>query len=713
MWHPDDPQAIPSNPPQGQVANQIFTSFHENLKAHEKQLLSVRKKAARQRRLDDPRLLFRDLKGERAEPVETLVEGPSAVVAEVDEANGSAVLVGETQWCPHDLFLVGQTPVEIHHAEPDCLFGDVRQVKTGDVIQQRKCLGSLPQLFEAFSQEWSKRWVKFDHLLPGRWDGLIQTFPSFDHAPMQLEAISVAEWRRAVKLKPARSAVGPDGVSRADLLRLPDSLVASLIRLYTEAETSGRWPKQMLLGIVSALAKSPSAAHVSHYRPITIYSMAYRVWASLRARQVLRFLQDKVPADLVGGMPHKGASAIWWSLQADIEEAFANEELLVGVSVDVCKAFNALPRVPVLAMAIRAGLPRALVTAWSGALCANTRRFNIRGSLGPEVPSCVGFPEGDAMSVVAMCLTDIALHGFVQRQAPMARMISFVDDWQATGGTTAEVVQAYHAVEQFATLWDLELDALKCTAWATQANARASLRSEGLRVVHAIRDLGGHLSVSLQHTNATAVARMRSMEPIWARMAASPAPYRQKVRALVSAAWPKALHGCTIVSIADKHFQTLRSGANPLLYLSCVEHPSSDPGFVALVNGFKDLRSHGFPARFAQQAAEALRKPRLPSAGPVAVLLGRCHQAAIAWDVESGMFQDMWGTFCPFQVSPQELSIRLSAQWQRGVLQQVSRRKGFEGADQIDPALTRRLRKGLPGDKEAVLRVALGGAFFT
>ena len=122
---------------------------------------------------------------------------------------------------------------------------------------------------------------------------------------MNLEPISAAEWRNAVRKKPSKAGVGPDGVSRADLLRLPEILVQRMIAIYSEAETSSRWPKHIVLGVVSALTRSQDASRVGQYRPITVFSISFRVSTSTRARQVLRFFKNLVPGDLVGGKPNQ------------------------------------------------------------------------------------------------------------------------------------------------------------------------------------------------------------------------------------------------------------------------------------------------------------------------------------------------------------------------------------------------------------------------
>ena len=96
-----------------------------------------------------------------------------------------------------------------------------------------------------------------------------------------------------------------------------------------------------------------------------------------------------------------------------------------------------------------------------------------------------------------------------------------------------------------------------------------------------------------------------------------------------------AEYGASILSLATKHVQGLRSGAmrgigaqkpgaNPLLHLSCVEHPSADPGFSALLSWLKELGT-------GLSLVRRMRLPRLPIP-LLAFLLDRCHQVAITWD---------------------------------------------------------------------------------
>ena len=106
------------------------------------------------------------------------------------------------------------------------------------------------------------------------------------------------------------------------------------------------------------------------------------------------------------------------------------------------------------------------------------------------------------MSVVAMTLTDVALQAYVSKQTPGASISTYMDDWKSTAGGTAELVAAVQATERFAVLWDLQVDVSKTVAWGTSRALRRELRSAGLPVALASRDLGGQASSTQGRSNS-------------------------------------------------------------------------------------------------------------------------------------------------------------------------------------------------------------------
>ena len=67
-------------------------------------------------------------------------------------------------------------------------------------------------------------------------------------------------------------------------------------------------------------------------------------------------------------LPHRSAQQVWYAMQLQVETTRMHGGSLYGISADLRKAFNLIPRLPILACSIKLGLPIRLVRAWTGAL---------------------------------------------------------------------------------------------------------------------------------------------------------------------------------------------------------------------------------------------------------------------------------------------------------------------------------------------------------
>ena len=93
----------------------------------------------------------------------------------------------------------------------------------------------------------------------------------------------------------------------------------------------------MTTGIVSSLEKHPGALTTKGFRPT-------RVWSSVRARDFLRAFQVGAPEGLLGGIPARQSRSIWYELALLLEQCHPTREANVGITVDLVKAFNTIPR---------------------------------------------------------------------------------------------------------------------------------------------------------------------------------------------------------------------------------------------------------------------------------------------------------------------------------------------------------------------------------
>ena len=97
-------------------------------------------------------------------------------------------------------------------------------------------------------------------------------------------------------------------------------------------------------------------------------------------------------------------------------------------------------------------------------------------------------------------------------------------------------------LDRFVQAVDLQLDPKKTYTWSITSEGRQRLKTQGFAVVLSAKNLGAHVQMSRKHTNASLMDRVNSMAPIWPRLRLSACRYKTKVRALLVAAWPRALH---------------------------------------------------------------------------------------------------------------------------------------------------------------------------
>ena len=120
-------------------------------------------------------------------------------------------------------------------------------------------------------------------------------------------------------------------------------------------------------------------------RPVTIYAILYRLWLSTRARAALRHLEQYCDFAMYGFLPGREAAQYFHEQQATVEICLQTRENRTGWCSDLEKCFNSLARYPIILLGRHLGLPVQWLTAWLSFLGGNTRRFQIRGSLGSPI----------------------------------------------------------------------------------------------------------------------------------------------------------------------------------------------------------------------------------------------------------------------------------------------------------------------------------------
>ena len=587
-----DPGFVPSTMPDAAFAWRLCEVFSGEVRLLEHQLKQNRISHKKWVHDMDPNAIFRETRRAPPELVTSLLDHKRSCVAEVDPTDVAVVLDPPCLFDDTRPVQIGATVVPIIHATDTKLYlASITGLDEGQKVCQTTPVGALDALFAAFREQWQQRWCRHDGIPHTHWNELVDFARKFvPHHPLSYVPIGPDLLRAEVGRKKKQSATGLDGVTRLDLLQADQHTLQSLCNMLDRATTDGLWPRQVISGRVSSLAKTVNAAEVNQYRPITVFSLVYRCFSSVTARALLDWADGWAHPDVFGNRKGHQTGHLWRTLAADIQAAHDQGLPLSGITADIEKCYNCLPRYPILAIALHCGVSFPVVAAWSGALAGMERRFKIRDSFSGTCTTSTGLAEGCALSCFGMLLLDDVLHRYVHAMNPAVRVLSFVDNWDFLTFNAQASTQQMDLLLQFAALADLTVDRQKTFGWSTDASIRGVFRRMMIPVKHHAKDLGSHVAFSKQRTNRSITDRLADLESLWDRLRRSTANHRSKVRALRTVAWPRGLFGIASAPIgkaiwlkcrraATKALAASKPGVNPIVLLGLVD-PMPTPSWL-------------------------------------------------------------------------------------------------------------------------------------
>ncbi|CAE7221657.1 Pol, partial [Symbiodinium necroappetens] len=411
-----DSAVVPLTVPDATSARLIYEDFRGNFRRLESWYLHNRAKVLDAKYDHSLAQLYQELRDPAPEQVDTLQVTRDYAILATDTPGAQLHVERPLDLRGHSTWAVDGVPVALQTAEADVCTLACDVSESGQELEQVQTLSSVPDLHDEFVSLWAPRWQQHANASPSDWQRFLDFAAAYlPSHQFDLPDIDVPTWNKALRRFRPRAARGPDGWARDDLLHLPPARTAELLRFLRSLELEGKpWPKQLVVGFVCLLYKGNGRLDANGYRPICLFSIVYRTWAGIRARQVLLALRSIVPDGLFGFVPGREATELWYSVQLEVELSVLGGTRLLGLSTDVVKAFNSLPRVPLLTLAAQLGCPRRLLDPWCSFLEVNERRFMIRQQVSSAVTSTSGFPEGCPLSPVAMVFADWAYHAYLQ-----------------------------------------------------------------------------------------------------------------------------------------------------------------------------------------------------------------------------------------------------------------------------------------------------------
>ena len=721
----ETPSCLPSAPPCYPVALAIFHTFKACFEQFEH--WHLRQRGTLLKAKYDRNAIFHDLQPPKKPLLDLLELHHEYNIIASDPDTQQIQLDQPLDVRGHSRWFIDDLPVQllVDDDQPDiCVLTPFPDVGA-ESLSQSQTLSSPEVIHAELLNYWKQTWCSMAEVDSSVWARIVGFFQAFvPNLVLSVPPLTISMWKKGLRRFKKMAARGVDGIAPADLLALPDCWTSQLLLLLNRIEAGdSTWPTAILYGIVNLLAKDVDARTIPRFRPVVVFSVIYRAWASLRAKQLLHQLRRFMDCDAFGFVPGCEPSQLWLVLQSEIEVALQHDSSLAGLSVDLVRAFNFIPRQHSFVLAEHLGVPMTVRKPWQAFLQGCTRAFRIHDCLSECTTSTCGMPEGDALSVYAMVQLNFVWHLYMRQFAPSVRSLSFVDNLTLVTSDPAELAVGYSTLCSFFDLWNLQIDLDKSYCWSLHGADRLALRRFPMKVVLSAQELGGSLSFSKKINHGLQLARCNKLAHRWLRLERSPAPLILKLQALVSVFWPAALHGAngtvvgerlisTLRTRAMKHLGLNRAGVSPLLRLSLSPFPTADPGFWLIrstVFSFRRLLRKE-PLLFQLWSTFHRNYDGTMYAGPCTQLMVQLN--LLGWNVSPPWICDHDGCVLDFMaLSDTTLEQLLLEGWFQYVASQIALRQTMADLKGLDCYLACRLRKSLDAKQTSLLAALQSGAF--
>ena len=312
--------------------------------------------------------------------------------------------------------------------------------------------------------------------------------------------------------------------------------------------------------------------------------------------QVLKVWSLRLPPRVAGCLKQRSVVDLSYCVQTEIEASLCDRADLSGLSLDLRKAFNFLPRCPIGHTLAFLGVPEPVCQTWLACLRCVHRHFEVNGSLSPGLPSSTGAPEGDpVLAMLGVCFI------FVELLQGLVLVRTYMDNWTWSTDLPDCHGPALLILQDLTGSLCLEVDWKNTYVWGTEKTSQAWWREIGpaffpsgvtVPVLSHVKELGAFLQFSRRPHRKGFQNRVEDALARLGKLAKDPQIHRVKARVLQNGIWPfvftvttlQLLRGHAARAVAGNHHTISPHAA---LYFSPY---AQDPEVYVLCNHLRQLR---------------------------------------------------------------------------------------------------------------------------
>lgn len=719
------PVRIPDYPPDATVAVAIYEDFLANYRRYEHWQHSKRRASTAAKVASSSKTIFALTRKPPKASLDCLEDKYSQQITVIDtQANIVAVAEDFPIQSVHRWTLQGQPALV--KAVPQGYKIDCDLILcSGQELACFVTVSDISQIHIRLEKLWSPIWNRHKDVPPDRWKEIVDFGLGFlPQGTFNLPAVTSQDWHKAIHKFKLHAAAGPCGFTRSDVHHFQSHHVEQILELYQLVEKGTPWPHQCSTGLIHCLQKKSDRFSVEGFRPITVTSMLFRVYAGIRAGQLLYQLSQVTGHFQCGFARGRKSADVWFFVNICVELALQSQTPVHGFVADLTKAYNYLPRHPVFRVLQHCGVPRWFLSMWENYLLDFDRRFVVRKGVSSSISSVTGFPEGCPLSCVAMSCIDWLWHIWQSTRIPKALPISYVDNLESIAQDTSELFGSWNSLLSFCHSLDLVLDYGQSYAWSTSPVGRSELRSLGFKISYGDRDLGGQVCYSAQLRNKVLVDRINAVAPFFDTLRRSSQTTSIKLANIVQVLWPRALHGCEAVELGRQHYVSLRSGAmralrcnragaSPLVRIALLKTETLDPAWYDLWHTICTFKQQCLHCGLVFDWWSKYAASQVYTHGPFGKLWSWMQELNLTldgqfrlWFSEQGWIHVLW--------SPErELKDILLRAFRAQKATELNKRPGFASLNGFDFSLTTQGDSSLSLKEVELLNIVRDGSFIT
>eukprot|EP01064_Diplonema_japonicum_P020023 TRINITY_DN2902_c0_g1_i4.p1 TRINITY_DN2902_c0_g1~~TRINITY_DN2902_c0_g1_i4.p1 ORF type:complete len:858 (+),score=179.89 TRINITY_DN2902_c0_g1_i4:1265-3838(+) len=291
------------------------------------------------------------------------------------------------------------------------------------------------------------------------------------HREQELDDITADEISAVLKTR-TRGACGVDGWRLKELKKIPTPLLQRLAHFYNRVEEEGAWPPALMTALVSLIPKGEGKRPLQQ-RPITVTSLIYRTWATVRMRKVLRWQEEWIHPTQSGFRKGKSRYNTVMQISLQIEESLLTGKPLHGLALDYAKCFDRVPREVTLKLLETMGMSERVLRPLRAVYGGLRRRFKYALGVGRAFETTNGVLQGCPLSVVLINTLISVWARAIEGEHPGVLTPSYADDgYLVSLEGHAKVQAAADLTNEFCVLTGMALNEGKTFAFSTAKKAK-------------------------------------------------------------------------------------------------------------------------------------------------------------------------------------------------------------------------------------------------